>query len=735
MKNSINEQQIFYVAANCSATGKGTKEAPFASIQEAKAYIRQNLSALQGEVIVEVEDGVYALEEPIVFTAADTKEDLHVTYRAANKGKAVLSGGKRVTGWTSEDGKLFSAPVDACHVRNLYVNGVRAVLAREPNGEAFHKISGWKDGRTRVTVKKELLKGAKKFEGIYYLEWSECVVRIKEIRELDETSVDVLLEPEENEALYFKHHVFHPVQMSDSMLIRFQNAREFLDVEGEFFFDEENKRLYYYPRPGEDMATADVVVPVAECLIEVLGERENRAKNLTFEGFRLEYTEFKNIHKFGFMEIQAGHHCTTYREGSNEELFDMLKGAVHVTDAEKINLRNLTIKHVGGTGINLYHGVAEVEIARCHIEDISSSGITVAPFINAIIQKDNLYLPQDPNVPVHHVRIEDNYIADCGVEFTRSPSLTNVLGYDIIMEHNEIAYGNYTGISNGWGWSLNDYVVCRNKILYNDVHHVGMKGSDLGGIYNLNNQRGTEIIGNYVHEINKGKNGFSEGSPAEGIYLDEGSNHLVVKDNQIAYAGEIGRLIYTNVAGKENDVQNNKGKMLGDKLDKKIVQQSGVRDLSVLPYDLTKTHGVCTGFRSGSWRKFTGKFGCKFVANEDITVTSLGRFELKGNIGKHKIALYDEDLNQIVETQIDFSAQKSHKNGFVYGQIPETTLQKGKSYYLLTEERADDDYFCGSDSVEYFTNEIRFLCGVSIVENIRKEHYTYVGVDMEIKRK
>ena len=52
----------------------------------------------------------------------------------------------------------------------------------------------------------------------------------------------------------------------------------------------------------------------------------------------------------------------------------------------------------------------------------------------------------------------------------------------------------------------------------------------------------------------------------------------------------------------------------------------------------------------------------------------------------------------------------------------------------LTEERAEDDYFCGSDTVQYFSKEIRFLCGVSLVENIRKEMYTYVGVDMEIKK-
>ena len=734
MKNEVVNSHIFYVKPLGLATGKGTKEEPFGSIEYAKACIRKMIDSLSGEVVVLLADGVYSLQEPLVFTNEDCGKNLSIVYRAENEGKAILTGGKKVVGWSSEDGELYQAKVEVDHVRNMYVNGVRAILAREPNGESFHKINGWEEGRTRVRVKKSLLKGAKKFEGIYYLEWSECVVRVKEIREVDDSSCEVILEPEENESKYFKYHVFHPVQMSDSMLIRFQNAREFLDVCGEFFFDESTKTLYYYPRPGEDMKTAEVVVPCAESIIVLAGEEKNRVKNISFEGLVCEYTEFKNIHSLGFMEIQAAHHCCCYREGSNEQLFDMPKGAIHLQNAENISLNKLKIQHIGGTGINLYFGVANVDICKCCIKDISSSGITMAPFINGIIQDDNLYMPSNANITVHDVKVLDNYIADCGVEFTRSPSLTNVLGHDITMEHNEIAYGNYTGISNGWGWSLNDYVVCRNKILYNNVHHVGMKGSDLGGIYNLNNQKGTEIIGNYVHEINKGKNGFSEGSPAEGIYLDEGTNHLVVKDNQVAYAGEIGRLIYTNVAGSENEVVNNKGKMCGDILDEQVVLSSGVRDNSVLPYDTKPTNGLCEAIRSGSWRKYTGKFGCRFEVQEDITVTSLGRFYLQGNIGKHKIALYDDSLNLIVESEIDCKEQMHRKNGFIYSKVNETELQKGKKYYLLTEERAEDDYFCGSDTVQYFSKEIRFLCGVSLVENIRKEMYTYVGVDMEIKK-
>lgn len=722
----------FYVRADGTNTGDGSKESPFGCLEFAKKKLAETFSGLKGEVSVWLEDGRYYLREPLVFTPSDGgNDDLKVTYCAVNKGKAVLCCGQRVTGWTKADEKLYKAKLDARHVRNFYVNGVRGILAREPNGERFHKIDGWNEDGTRVCVKNRLLKGASSFEAVEYLEWSECIVRIKGKKATDEKGEYVLLEPRENEEKYFRFHRFHPVQKREDMLIRFQNAKEFLDSPGEFFFDETEKTLYYYPRPEENMESANAIVPVADGCIELSGERNDRVKNLRFENFAIEYTAFSAVGELGFMELQAGHYCNGYL--GEEQLFDIPRGAVHVRNAENVGFFGLTIEHCGGSGINFYYGVRESEIHACQILDTSAAGIVLAPFITGTIQDDNLYLPKSEAITVHDIRITDNYIGYFGQEFTRSPGLLNVLGYQILMEHNEIAFGNYTGLSNGWGWSKNDYVVCKNTIRLNDIHHIGIKGSDLGGIYNLNNQRDTKIVENYIHEINKGRNGFSEGSPAEGIYLDEGSNHLTVSDNQIAYAGEIGRLIYTNVAGEENVIENNRGKMCGDILDKDIVARCGIRVASVAPY-ASERRGICEGLRLGTFRKGEGKFGFKFEPARDLTATALGAFRIYGNIGKHSVALYDDGLNPLIETTIDFLRQNPAKNGFVYAEIPHTGLKKNKKYFLLIEEYADGDEFCGSDSLQYFNEDVRYHCGVSISENIRKEICTYVGLDIIVEK-
>jgi hypothetical protein len=71
------------------------------------------------------------------------------------------------------------------------------------------------------------------------------------------------------------------------------NAFEFLNGPGQFYFDKTTGTLYYCPRPGEDMATADVEAPVVEKLIEIAGaSTTNRVENLSFQGITFANTDY-----------------------------------------------------------------------------------------------------------------------------------------------------------------------------------------------------------------------------------------------------------------------------------------------------------------------------------------------------------------------------------------------------------------------------------------------------------
>ena len=71
-----------------------------------------------------------------------------------------------------------------------------------------------------------------------------------------------------------------------------------------------------------------------------------------------------------------------------------------------------------------------------------------------------------------------------------------------MIEHNEVGYMNYTGISVGFGWTKSETAMTNNKINRNKIHHVAQLLSDGAAIYTLSNQgTGSEIMYNYSHDI------------------------------------------------------------------------------------------------------------------------------------------------------------------------------------------------------------------------------------------
>ena len=79
--------------------------------------------------------------------------------------------------------------------------------------------------------------------------------------------------------------------------------------------------------------------------------------------------------------------------------------------------------------------------------------------------------------------------------------------------------------------------------------------ADGGGIYTLSRQPGTLIAENYVHDI--ARTSFHGSYEINGIYLDEGSNLITVRDNVLSNTGD--GPIRLNAAGPNNTFSNNDG--------------------------------------------------------------------------------------------------------------------------------------------------------------------------------
>ena len=79
----------------------------------------------------------------------------------------------------------------------------------------------------------------------------------------------------------------------------------FLDEPGEWYFDEQEKAVYYLPEEGQDMDQAKVIIPSTEQFITLYGEADKKVKNLFFEGLSFEYNTWLYPSVHGWPDQQA----------------------------------------------------------------------------------------------------------------------------------------------------------------------------------------------------------------------------------------------------------------------------------------------------------------------------------------------------------------------------------------------------------------------------------------------
>ena len=563
------QPEHFFVAPSGSDTAPGTRERPFRTVARARDAVR----ALRGaptDVIVEIAAGTYQLAETLTFGPEDSGRGGHrVTYRAAGGAPVVLSGGRRITGWQADTGGRYRARVRLPDFRQLWVNGRRATRARgkppelAPWGElqaVVHPAPGLEPaGTLEVTADAgyespdlSLLTwhNPGDVEFGYYVAWTHVICPVQSIAPDGEQVRITMRQP-----CFFLASRKGGVQIGMPDYV--ENALELLDEPGEWYFDRAAGWLYYLPRPGEEMATAEVIAPALETLLEVRGELGRPVHDLSFEGLTFAHATWLRPSEYGHPDVQANFIAWPegmYQRPENEHGYTSINGEIPkspanvVVDAARdIRVEGCTFTALGGAGLDLQHGAQRNVVDWCRFEDISATGIQVGD-----VQREDHH-PTDPRRTVKGNRITNNTITRCGVEY--QDSIGVFCGYTdgTVIAHNEISELPYTGVSVGWGWGMPDAggggytspqvydtpTVCRrNRIEYNHIHHVMQQRTDGGGIYTLSRQPGTIIRGNHIHDNGPGVPG--------GIYLDEGSADIEVTGN-LVYA--VGRAMnYNNYA-------------------------------------------------------------------------------------------------------------------------------------------------------------------------------------------
>jgi hypothetical protein len=512
-----------YVAPDGDDANPGTKEKPFATIQRAQNTVRAlKKNGLPNDgVTVTLRDGTYFLEETLLFTPEDSgTKGRTITWTAAPGETAILSGGRQIVGWKKGEKNLWTANLPEVKAgkwtfRQLYVNGKRAVRARTPYFR-LGNVTGGADGQPLVYhVPKGIVK-----------KWNH-------VREVEAVSLGrwaILRRPLEasdpvtgQATIAGPYKVPHPALLAQrGVACFFENALEELDEPGEWYLDRESGVLHYRPRAGEDMATAAVMAPMLERLVDIAGTDDTPVRELRFENLHFAHSHWP-LPEQGYIGLQAGHH--TRGIDWSKPPWKPVDAAVILRAAEDCRFRSCVFSALGGSGLRFSDLCRRNAVTHSRFFDIAANAVMVGRSGHPAKVVKTGRAAKD-------TRVTDNRISKCGTEFFGAVGIWAGITEGTRIEHNEIYDMPYTGISVGWLWTPKPTDARNNVIAFNHVHHVMQTLADGGGIYTLGFQPGTIVRGNRIHDLRRGP-WAEHGGPIYGLYLDQGSKGFLIENNVV----------------------------------------------------------------------------------------------------------------------------------------------------------------------------------------------------------
>lgn len=576
-----------YVSLQGNDKNPGTKEAPFntlnRAIKQAREWRRLNRPEVSGGIYIRLEEGVYAQRNSLFLRPEDSgTSDSPTVICAVDGAHPVISGGVAVTGWKRGCNhpaipeklrqKIWSAEAPLIgnrrvETRQMWVNGHKVQRAAQfPDGGLEQMIDFNPEEQTITipvsqNVNPKRLQNAGQLEMIVHQRWAIAILRVKSIDVKDGQAVVRFHEPESH--LEFAHPWPQPVIGGEKGNSSFclTNALELLDQPGEWFQEYPSGTIYYYPQAGENMETAEVIIPALETLVTIDGTLSRPVKHIQFNGITFAHTSWMRPSYQGHVTLQGGFPLLdAYKlqepglpekaELENQAWITRPETAIRVRGAEHIDFKHCTFRHLSSTGLDYEWAVTASSVEDCQFTDIGGTALLVGAFPDGGFETHVPFIPADVRELCSHITIRNNFISNVTNEDWGCVGIGAGYVRNMDISHNEVCHLNYSGICVGWGWTSLESGMCNNRIEANYVHHFARRLYDAGGLYTLSNQPGSVMRNNRIEHLIEAP--YATNDRAFYIYLDEATDGYTMENNW--YPTE---RFDSNRPGKKNVWKNN----------------------------------------------------------------------------------------------------------------------------------------------------------------------------------
>lgn len=444
-------------------------------------------------ITIFIDGGYFNISKTI--NLKDVKHDIIII--GSKKSPTIISGSIKVEGWEQQTDGLWKSRVPIINMKEylpdqLFVNDQRAVRSRTPNEGAFIVNEGFhNNGLYGVKLKAKDVDELASFKNeeipilTLYRNWTASKRYVASLSRVDST-------------IYFSgldFPSFNQLRKGNGLAI--ENTKSCIDKPGEWYANRAGY-IYYLPKEGETIENTEFRIPVIERLLTIEKVENVVIKNITFE-----HTSFQ-IPKDGVEYTQAA---------------QRMSAAIEIDNASNLEFEDCEIRNTSNYGIWFRQNCSKSTVKKTYFHDLGAGAVKIGTL--TFDEKSNL---------TNRILIENNIIYHYGQLMEGAVSIILFNASDCKIVHNDIHYGNYTGINVGWVWGFRDSPSKNNEVAYNRLSHIGLGLlDDLGGIYTLGRSEGTHLHHNYISYVTSTKTlGWGWG-----IYLDEGSSGIIVDDNII----------------------------------------------------------------------------------------------------------------------------------------------------------------------------------------------------------